>query len=77
DVAQNLLIALSGSSQTTPNFWLDPRNGVSYPLIVQAPQYSVDSLQSLANIPLPTGAARPPQTPAGGPAAGAPAQNLL
>jgi multidrug efflux pump subunit AcrB len=77
DVAQNLLIALSGSSQTTPNFWLDPRNGVSYPLIVQTPQYSVDSLQSLANIPLPTGAARPPQTPAGGPAAGAPAQNLL
>ncbi|KVL35562.1 RND transporter [Burkholderia territorii] len=77
DVAQNLLIALSGSSQTTPNFWLDPRNGVSYPLIVQAPQYSVDSLQALANVPLPAGIARSPQTPAGGPAAGAPAQNLL
>ncbi|MDR6499589.1 multidrug efflux pump subunit AcrB [Burkholderia ambifaria] len=77
DVAQNLLIALSGSSQTTPNFWLDPRNGVSYPLLVQTPQYSVDSLQALANVPLPAGTARSPQTPAGGPAAGAPAQNLL
>ncbi|MEN8512913.1 efflux RND transporter permease subunit [Burkholderia sp. RS02] len=77
DVAQNLLIALSGSSQTTPNFWLDPRNGVSYPLLVQSPQYSVDSLQALANVPLPAGTARSPQTPAGGPAAGAPAQNLL
>ncbi|MCU9953447.1 efflux RND transporter permease subunit [Burkholderia sp. BKH01] len=72
DVAQNLLIALSGSSQTTPNFWLDPRNGVSYPLMVQSPQYSVDSLQALANVPLPAGTARSPQTPAG-----APAQNLL
>ncbi|QVN22954.1 efflux RND transporter permease subunit [Burkholderia pyrrocinia] len=77
DVAQSLLIALSGSSQTTPNFWLDPRNGVSYPLMVQTPQYSVDSLQALANVPLPAGTARSPQTPAGGPAAGAPAQNLL
>ncbi|WP_321781817.1 efflux RND transporter permease subunit [Burkholderia pyrrocinia] len=77
DVAQNLLIALSGSSQTTPNFWLDPRNGVSYPLMVQTPQYSVDSLQALANVPLPAGTTRSPQTPAGGPAAGAPAQNLL
>ncbi|SAK18163.1 efflux RND transporter permease subunit [Burkholderia multivorans] len=73
DVAQNLLIALSGSSQTTPNFWLDPRNGVSYPVLVQTPQYTVNSLQALANVPLPTSAARAPQTPAGG----APAQNLL
>ncbi|MBR7962781.1 efflux RND transporter permease subunit [Burkholderia vietnamiensis] len=77
DVAQNLLIALSGSSQTTPNFWLDPRNGVSYPVLVQTPQYTVNSLQSLANVPLPDGTAHWPQTPAGGPAAGAPAQNLL
>ncbi len=52
DVAQNLLIALSGSSQTTPNFWLDPKNGVSYPLMVEEPQYDVHSLQTLDNIPL-------------------------
>jgi multidrug efflux pump subunit AcrB len=52
EVAQNLLIALSGSSQTSPNFWLDPKNGVSYPLMTETPQYRIDSPQSLANIPL-------------------------
>ncbi|MGF6809900.1 multidrug efflux pump subunit AcrB [Paraburkholderia sp. Clong3] len=54
DVAQNLLIALSGSSQTTPNFWLDPKNGVSYPLMAEVPQYDIHSLQTLANIPVTT-----------------------
>jgi multidrug efflux pump subunit AcrB len=52
DVASNLLITLSGSQQTTPTFWLNPRNGVSYNVITEAPQYTMDSLQSLANIPL-------------------------
>jgi multidrug efflux pump subunit AcrB len=52
DVAQNLLIALSGSSQTSPNFWLNPQNGVSYPVMTMVPQYDVNSLQALANIPL-------------------------
>jgi multidrug efflux pump subunit AcrB len=51
-IAQDVLIALSGSSQTTPNFWLNPQNGVSYPLATQTPQYQVDSLQALNNIPL-------------------------
>ncbi|HWJ35287.1 MAG TPA: efflux RND transporter permease subunit [Steroidobacteraceae bacterium] len=51
-IAQNLLIALSGSSQTSPNFWLNPANGVSYPLMTMTPQYTVDSLQALRNIPL-------------------------
>ncbi|AHX13599.1 RND transporter [Dyella jiangningensis] len=54
-IAQNLLIALSGSSQTSPNFWLNPKNGVSYPLATEAPQYTIDSLQSLGNIPLTNG----------------------
>ncbi|MGG1945312.1 efflux RND transporter permease subunit [Trinickia sp. NRRL B-1857] len=54
DVAQNLLIALSGSSQTTPNFWLDPKNGVSYPLVAEVPQYDIHSLQTLGNIPVTT-----------------------
>jgi multidrug efflux pump subunit AcrB len=52
DVANDLLITLSGSQQTTPTFWLNPRNGVSYSVITEAPQYTIDSLQSLANIPL-------------------------
>ena len=51
-ISQNLLIALSGSSQTTPNFWLNPKNGVSYPLATMTPQYAVDSLDALRNIPL-------------------------
>ena len=52
DVAGNLLITLSGSFQTNPTFFLNPKNGVTYNVITQAPQYRMDSLQSLANIPL-------------------------
>jgi multidrug efflux pump subunit AcrB len=51
-IGQNLLIALSGSSQTSPNFWLNPKNGVSYPLMTMTPQYTVDSMDALRNIPL-------------------------
>ena len=57
DIAQNLLIALSGSSQTSPNFWLNPKNGVAYPLATESPQYRIDSLQALQNIPLASGSA--------------------
>ncbi|PZP32056.1 MAG: RND transporter [Roseateles depolymerans] len=57
EVASNLLVTLSGSAQTTPNFWLNPKNGVSYLMATQAPQYSVDSLQALDNIPVTGGSA--------------------
>ena len=52
EVARNVLISLSGSLQTTPTFWLNPKNGVSYDVITQVPQYKVDSLQALGNIPI-------------------------
>jgi multidrug efflux pump subunit AcrB len=52
DVAQNVLVSLSSSFQTAPAFWLDPKNGVSYNVAVQSPQYRVDSVQSLQNIPV-------------------------
>jgi multidrug efflux pump subunit AcrB len=52
NVGQNVLIALSGSSQTAPAFWLDPRNGVVYNVVVQSPQYTVDSMNALLNIPV-------------------------
>jgi multidrug efflux pump subunit AcrB len=52
DVAQNLLISLSGSFQTSPTFWLDPKNHVSYQIAAQTPQYRVASLQALENIPV-------------------------
>lgn len=52
DVASNMLISLSGSFQTTPTFWLDTKNGVSYPIVVQTPQYDLSSLQELENTPV-------------------------
>ena len=70
-IAQNLLIALSGSSQTSPNFWLNPDNGVSYPLMTMTPQYAVNSLQALRNIPLADGSATAGASAAGASAAGA------
>ena len=55
DVASNMLISLSGSFQTQPEFWLDPKNGVTYNVVTQAPQFTLTSLRDLENIPL-TGA---------------------
>jgi multidrug efflux pump subunit AcrB len=51
-LAGSLLVALSGSFQTAPSFWLNPLNGVSYNVVSQVPQYKLDSLMSLANIPI-------------------------
>jgi multidrug efflux pump subunit AcrB len=63
DVAQSLLVALSGSFQTTPSFYLDPRNGVSYNVAIQTPQYGIDTLAALESLPV-TGSAAAQQTPA-------------
>jgi len=52
DIAQNLLVSLSGSFQTSPTFWVDPRNGVSYSIATQTPQYHADTLQDLVNTPV-------------------------
>jgi multidrug efflux pump subunit AcrB len=52
DIAQNVLISLSGSFQTQPTFWLDPQTGVSYNITTQTPEYRTDSLQKLENIPV-------------------------
>jgi multidrug efflux pump subunit AcrB len=61
DIAQNLLISLGGSFQTSPTFWVDPRSGVSYSIATQTPQYRADTLQDLVNIPITnsTGVAAP------------------
>ena len=50
NVGQNVLIALSGSSQTAPAFWLNPQNGVVYNVVVQAPQYKIDSMDALLGL---------------------------
>ena len=52
DIAQNLLVSLSGSFQTAPTYWLNPENGVTYSVAVQTPEYRIDSLQALMNTPL-------------------------
>jgi len=52
EVAGNVLIALSGSGQVTPNFWVDPAAGRPVPLAVQVPQHRVDSLDEVLNIPV-------------------------
>jgi multidrug efflux pump subunit AcrB len=48
DVAQSMLISLSGTGQTAPNEWLNLQNGVNYQVVVQTPQYRIDTIQALA-----------------------------
>ncbi len=61
DIATNLLVSLSGSLQTAPNFWVNPRNHVSYPLVVQTPQYRMDTLNDLQNIMMTSSSGAKPQ----------------
>jgi multidrug efflux pump subunit AcrB len=50
DVTNSLVVNLAGSSQVAPTFWLNPQNGVSYPIVMQTPQYNMDSLEKLQNL---------------------------
>jgi CzcA family heavy metal efflux pump len=52
DIATSLLVTLSGSGQVQPNFWLNTQNGVSYPIVAQMPQYRMDTISDLANLPV-------------------------
>jgi len=62
EVAQDLLTSLSGSFQTSPSFYLNPQNHVSYNIAVETPQYEVKDLQELENFPIATnGSAQQPQ----------------
>jgi multidrug efflux pump subunit AcrB len=70
DVAQSLLVALSGSFQTSPSFYLDPKSGVSYNVAIQAPQYGLDSVSALKSLPVTGNSTAKPAT--GPPATGAP-----
>jgi multidrug efflux pump subunit AcrB len=65
DVTNNLVVNLAGSSQVAPTFWLNPANGVSYPIVMQTPQYRLDSLSALANLPVGGSAGGPPQVMGG------------
>jgi multidrug efflux pump subunit AcrB len=61
DVTNSMVVNLAGSSQVQPTFWLNPDNGVSYSIVMQTPQYQVDSLNALQNLPI-TAPGMPPQT---------------
>jgi multidrug efflux pump subunit AcrB len=79
NVAQSLLITLSGSFQTTPNFYLDPKSGVTYNVVITAPQYRMDSLDALRGIPVNSSAVSKtvsPTAPTAAPGALTPTQVL-
>jgi multidrug efflux pump subunit AcrB len=62
DVTNSMVTSLAGSSQGSPTFWLNPKNGVSYPIVAQVPDYRLGSLSGLENIPVTgAGAAGMPQ----------------
>jgi multidrug efflux pump subunit AcrB len=59
EAANNVLVATNSSAQSAPNFWVDPRNSVSYPLVVQVPTYRIGSSQDLQTMPIASGAGAP------------------
>ncbi|RUP08886.1 efflux RND transporter permease subunit [Hyphomicrobium sp.] len=61
DVTASLSTSLAGTSQVNPTYWLNPSNGVSYPIVIQTPQYKLDSLRSLQNLPITSGQTSAPQ----------------
>jgi multidrug efflux pump subunit AcrB len=60
-IANNMLVSLNNSLQVAPNFWLNPRNGVSYPLVVQTPTYEIGSAEDLWTLPVTAPSAKDPQ----------------
>lgn len=52
DISRSLVVNLAGSAQVQSTFWLNPRNGVSYPIVMQVPQHKIDSLAELNNVPI-------------------------
>jgi multidrug efflux pump subunit AcrB len=61
DVTNSMVVNLAGSSQVAPTFFLNPDNGVNYAIVMQTPQYQIDSLNALKNLPI-TAPGAPPQT---------------
>jgi multidrug efflux pump subunit AcrB len=52
DVTNSLVVNLAGSSQVAPTYWLNEQNGVTYPIVLQTPQYQIDTLPALQNLPV-------------------------
>jgi multidrug efflux pump subunit AcrB len=51
-VANDMLVSLSGTAQLAPNFWINPANGIQYNVLVQTPQYKMDTMSDLSNTPI-------------------------
>jgi multidrug efflux pump subunit AcrB len=52
DVTNSMVVNLAGSGQVAPTYWLNPENGVSYAIVLQTPQYQIDTLNALKNLPI-------------------------
>jgi multidrug efflux pump subunit AcrB len=52
DVTNSMVVNLAGSGQVTPTYWLNPDNGISYPIVMQTPQYQIDTLNALKSLPI-------------------------
>ena len=61
DVTNSLVVNLAGSFQVAPTFWLNPKNGVSYPIVIQTPQYQLDTLADLKALPITSSQSTTPQ----------------
>ncbi|HKU15110.1 MAG TPA: efflux RND transporter permease subunit [Steroidobacteraceae bacterium] len=61
DVTNSLVVNLAGSSQVSPTFWLNPQNGVQYPIVMQTPEYRLDDLSALQTLPITAAASTAPQ----------------
>ncbi|HEY0911643.1 MAG TPA: efflux RND transporter permease subunit, partial [Bradyrhizobium sp.] len=66
DVANSMGVNLAGSSQVAPTYYLDPNNGVSYSIVMQTPQYQLDSLSSLETLPMTSATGTPSPVILGG-----------
>ncbi len=61
DVTNSLTVNLTGSIQVAPTFWLNPKNGVSYPIVLETPQYRLDTLAGLKAMPITSSGTTTPQ----------------
>jgi multidrug efflux pump subunit AcrB len=61
DVTNSMVVNLAGSSQVSPTFWLNPQNGVQYPIVMQTPQYAMDDLSDLQSVPITSAETKAPQ----------------
>jgi len=60
DVTNSLVVNLAGSAQVAPTYYLNPANGVSYSIVMQTPQYKIDSLSALETLPITAGSTASP-----------------